>query len=249
MKLKRLFIFLIIILSLAILSYFYPYLTGNVTTNNQPQTTYQKEPAIVLKVIDGDTIETNLGTIRLLGINTPEKNKPYYQEAKDFLSSKIQNRTIEILRDKEDIDRYNRKLRYVFYKDSLINIEIVSAGFATTFMIDELKYKDKFIMAEKFARENEIGMWKKSTQTCANCIILLKLEPIEDYFILKNSCNKLCNLTGWVIKDDANHFTYPASMNPNEEKEYKSKTEIWNDAGDRFFMRDNIGELVVFYEY
>ncbi len=68
MKLKRLFIFLLIILALAIFSYFYPALTGNIT-NNQQQTTYQKEPAFVTKVIDGDTIETDLGTIRLLGIN------------------------------------------------------------------------------------------------------------------------------------------------------------------------------------
>ena len=251
--LKRLLIFIIIILLLALLSIFFPYLTGN-TTNNQQQTTYQREPAIVTRIVDGDTIHVKIENgseeiIRLLGINTPEKNKPYYQEAKDFLKSEIENKSIEILRDIEDIDRYDRKLRYIFYNDQLINVEIVQEGLATTFMLEGLKYKDKFINAEKFANNNGIALWRKSQDSCASCIILIKLEPIDDYFIIKNSCNKICNLSGWIVKDDANHFTYLDSLNTGEEKEYKTKTEIWNDDHDRFFMRDEKGDLVIFYEY
>ncbi len=75
MKIKRLFIFLIIILLLALLSYFYPYLTGN-ATNNQQQTTYEKEPALVTRVVDGDTIHATVNDkeeiIRFLGINNPK---------------------------------------------------------------------------------------------------------------------------------------------------------------------------------
>ena len=246
MKLRRLFIFLLIILLLALLSVYWPKLTGK-SINNQE---YKKEPVFVSQVVDGDTFkDLNGQSYRLLGINTPEKNKPYYKEAKDFLKKEIENKSIEILRDVEDTDRYHRKLRYIFHNNNLINVEIVQNGLATTFMLDGLKYKDKFINAEKFARENRINLWKKSTDVCADCIILVRLEPIEDYFILENKCNLICNLTGWIIKDDANHFTYLDYLNSGEEKEYKSKTEIWNDNGDRFFMRDNKGELVVFYEY
>jgi len=72
MKLHRLLIFILIILLLALLSYFYHQIqsiaTGKSIDNNQ-QTTYQKEQAWVIKIIDGDTIETDQGTIRLLGIN------------------------------------------------------------------------------------------------------------------------------------------------------------------------------------
>lgn len=68
---KRLIIFLLIIILLALLSYYYPYLqsitTGKSIINDDIN--YQKEPAFVTRVVDGDTIETNLGTIRLLGIN------------------------------------------------------------------------------------------------------------------------------------------------------------------------------------
>lgn len=255
MKFKRLFIFILIIILLGLLAYYYPYIQSAVSGNSisQTNTNYQKEPALVTRIVDGDTIHVNINgtdeTIRLLGINTPEKNKPYYQEAKDFLKKEIENKSIEILRDTEDTDRYDRKLRYIFYNNQLINVEIVQEGLATTFMLEGLKYKDKLINAEKFARNNEIALWKKSQDSCASCIILIKLEPIDDYFIIKNNCNNICNLTSWFVKDDANHFTHLNTMNSGEEKEYKSKTEIWNDDHDRFFMRDEKGDLVIFYEY
>jgi len=74
---KRVFIFLLIILLLALISIFYPYLTGN-ATNNQQQTNYQREPALVVtRIVDGDTIHVKIKNgseeiIRFLGINNPK---------------------------------------------------------------------------------------------------------------------------------------------------------------------------------
>jgi len=72
MKNKRFFIFILIILALSILSIYYPKLTGNAT---QTQVNYEKETAILNRVVDGDTIEVtgpiigNKTHLRLLGIN------------------------------------------------------------------------------------------------------------------------------------------------------------------------------------
>ncbi|MBS3075974.1 thermonuclease family protein [Candidatus Pacearchaeota archaeon] len=248
---KRLLMFLLIIILLGILAYYYPYLTGN-ATNNQQQTNYQKEPAFVTKVIDGDTIKAEIdGTeysIRLLGINTPEKGMPYSKEAVKFLKS-LEEKNVELLRDKENTDRYNRKLRYVFYKENLINAEILQKGLATSFMLNELKYETKLKDAENFAIKNKIGIWKESGEVCAFCVELSELNPENEYFIIKNSCDFSCNLTGWVVKDDANHFFYLAYIGAFEELRYNSKIDIWNNEGDRFFMRDNNGDLVIFWEY
>lgn len=244
--LKRLLVFLLIVIILAILSYYWPQVTGNIPLE---QTSYEKETAFVIRVIDGDTIDTDKGKIRLLGINTPEKTNPYYKEAKDYLKN-IENKSIEIQRDKTDLDKYDRKLRYIFYENQLINVDILQQGLATSFMTEDLVYKEKLINAEKFAKENEIGLWKKSNEKCAECIKLTKLEfnPPE-YFVIKNECNLFCNLTGWFVKDDANHFFYLNDLPAGEEKAYSSETEIWNDDGDRFFMRDENGGLIMFYEY
>ncbi len=74
MKLKRLFIFILIIILLGLLAYYYPNIeslaTGKSISNANQE--YPREPATVIRVVDGDTIETDLGTIRLLGINTPK---------------------------------------------------------------------------------------------------------------------------------------------------------------------------------
>jgi micrococcal nuclease len=234
MKTSRLLIFLAIIIILIDLAYFYPRLTGQVVK-------YKTEPAIVTKVLDGDTIEIDNQTrVRLLCINTPEKGKPFYDQAKDFLEQ-LENQEIEILRDKEDRDRYNRSLRFIFYKDQLINKKILEKGLAHVYLCEGLIFERELEKAEKEARENEEGLWKKSTSKCRNCIDLLELDPVEEFFILKNNCNYPCS---FEAKDEANHF-FDIDMEAGEQKTIKSKGKVWNNAGDRLFLRDEKG--VLFY--
>ena len=257
--LKRLVIFLFIILVLALLSFYWPNLTGMASSLSADNKNSEivKEFGVVTKIVDGDTIHVKIEgedeIIRLLGINTPEKKKAYYQEAKDFLIMEIENKSVELLSDGVDIDRYERKLRYVFYENRLINVELVEQGFATTFMLDSLKFKNKFVIGEKFARDNQFGLWKKSTDKCAFCIKLVELEPDVDYFIIKNNCDFKCDLGTWSVKDDANHFFKLGLLDSGQDRKYDSleifKLEAWNDNGDRFFMRDENGGLVVFWEY
>ena len=71
--LKRVLIFLGIILGLALLSIFYPYLTGEKSIN---PVEYERESAFVTRVIDGDTLVYEIKNIsytcRLLGIDNKE---------------------------------------------------------------------------------------------------------------------------------------------------------------------------------
>ena len=56
-----------------------------------------KKDFIVKRVIDGDTIVVGENTsVRLFGINSPEKGEIYYEEAKEFLDDLILNKTIFI---------------------------------------------------------------------------------------------------------------------------------------------------------
>jgi micrococcal nuclease len=255
---KRLLMFLLIIILLGLLSVYWPKLSGNVIYNNL-KADYSKENAYVTKIVDGDTIHVKINgnekdeIIRFLGINTPEKGKEYYKEAKDFLIKNIENNSIEILRDITDKDQYGRKLRYVFYDNRLINVEILENGLATSFMLDNLVYEEKLRNAENFAENNNIGLWIKSSSNCAECIKLKEINAEIDFFVLGNDCSFNCNLNGWIAKDDANHFFKINNLNAMESEKYDSiiifKKEVWNDNGDRFFLRDEKGKLVVFYEY
>tara|TARA_Y100000310_G_C20646052_1_gene796641 strand:+ start:1464 stop:1943 length:480 start_codon:yes stop_codon:yes gene_type:complete len=154
---KRVLIFLFIVILLGVLSVFYPYLTGEKTIN---PVEYERETIFVERVIDGDTLVDSNGTVyRLLGIDTPERGEEFYQEAKEVLQE-VENKQVEILRDWENRGKYGRKLRYIFYENRLINVEIVEKGLAISFIIEDLKYKDKIIRAENFAKENCLGIWE-----------------------------------------------------------------------------------------
>ena len=186
--------------------------------------------------------------IRFLGINTPEKGKAYYEEAKDFLKE-IENKSVRLLRDFENLDRYNRSLRYVFYNNKIMNVEILQEGFGTSFMVNGLKYENKLKNAEKFAIDNKIRLWKKSENKCSKCIELVELNFKDEFFDLKNNCDFDCDLSKWEVKDDANHFIKLEKLGSNELKRFNSNGKIWNNDGDRFFMKDDKGYLVIFYEY
>jgi len=244
---KRLLSFFLVILLLSIFSMIYPALTGQVTK----PTEYEKEPATLLRVIDGDTIEIDDGPhIRLLGINTPEKKMPFSGNAANFLKQ-FENKTIFLLRDREDIDKYDRKLRYVFFEDRLLNKEILENGFANAYMLEDLKYAEDFRLIEKTARLNEVGIWTKSTDVCTNCIKIKEIDPIKEFFILKNDCTFDCVLDGWFVKDAGRNTFYLPVIGAGEEEKVFSKNNksIWNDAGDQFFMFDKSGLLVLYYEY
>src|SRR3989344_5970003 len=77
-----------------------------------------KETAFVSRVIDGDTIEVLIGekkeSVRLLGINTPERGEVLYEEAKKFLEELSLNKSVRLEFGRDKYDRYNRTLAYVF---------------------------------------------------------------------------------------------------------------------------------------
>ena len=238
---NRILIFLIVLIILTDLAYFYPQFTGRAIEER-----YEREPVDIVRIVDGDTFEVNSSQqVRLLCINTPERNKEYYSEAKDFLL-KFEGKEGEILRDKEDVDRYERKLRYLFYNDMLINQEIIEEGFAHVYLCQGLGYEEEMEKAQQVARKQEKGLWKKSDSQCGRngCFSLISLDPQEEFFILRNDCSFLCS---GEVKDEANHFI-SVSLKAGEEKTFNSKGRIWNNDGDSFFLRDEKG-LLLYYSY
>jgi len=122
--------------------------------------------ARVIRIIDGDTIVVQGGYhVRYIGIDTPEKGKPFYQEAKDFNRELVEGKTVWLEKDVTDKDKYNRLLRYVYVDDVFINAEMVRAGYAYVYpesTFPDTKYYDLLKEAETEAREAERGIWSSS---------------------------------------------------------------------------------------
>ena len=91
-------------------------------------------PVVVLDVVDGDTIETTVGTVRLIGIDTPEVGECNYEAATNELRGAIQangNQVVLLTGKTEDKDKYGRLLRYVDTVDGVdLNGHMVTTGLA-----------------------------------------------------------------------------------------------------------------------
>lgn len=196
--------------------------------------------AQVTKIIDGDTLSLNDSTkIRLLGVNTPEANQPYYQEAKSFLTS-LENQTVKI--EIQGTDKYNRTLAYIFHENQNINEALLLNGLATLYYYEKDSHYTKLKQAEDYARTNQIGIWKTSPNT--NCIEIKIFKTNEpEQVTLQNNCNYQINLT---YKDDATHI-YEATLEPYD-THTQTFSHIWNDEGDTLLIYDTKG-LIKFQRY
>jgi len=128
----------------------------------------------VVKVTDGDTITVNVRgkneSVRLLGIDTPETVDPrkpvqcFGKAASDKMKSFVSGKYVKLVDDKTqgNRDKYKRLLRFVYLPDSkatFINGEMVKQGFAFSYKQYPTKFLDKFNAFEKYARENNLGLW------------------------------------------------------------------------------------------
>jgi micrococcal nuclease len=113
----------------------------------------------VIGITDGDTLtvlkDNKQYKIRLAEIDTPEKDQPYGNKAKQALSDFVFGKSVRI--EVETTDRYGRTVGKVYLGDMDVNAELVRNGHAWVYR----RYaKDKTLYdLETEARENQLGLW------------------------------------------------------------------------------------------
>ncbi|WP_026370365.1 thermonuclease family protein [Kallotenue papyrolyticum] len=147
-----------------------------------PAADYPQPPAglpsaRVVAVIDGDTIEVQLGAVRerlrMIGIDTPETVDPrrpvecFGREAAAMTRRLLDGQRVLLEDDpsQETRDRYGRILRYVWLPDGrLVNLELIAQGYAHEYTYAQpYKYQAIFRAAEARARRLELGLWSPAT--------------------------------------------------------------------------------------
>jgi len=226
----------------------------------------KEKMCFVERVIDGDTIVACGNNTRLLGINTPEKKEKFYLEAKDYLSKRIENKTVKLVFSKEKYDKYGRVLAYIYLDDSSINSEMIEKGFANPYFPQgtDFNFKNFFESWEKCIKSSN-GLCSFSKDKCSKCISLEELDPIKERVIIKNNCDFVCNISGWSIKDEGRKsfifketfilpmkvvLVYVSSKQKDIEGILWNRTDsVWTDSGDTLFLRDSKGDLVLWENY
>jgi len=110
--------------------------TKKLTTAAKPTPTPRPRPKLpstylVTHVVDGDTVDLANGqTVRLVGIDTPERGQCGSTEATNNLARLVLDRRVRLTVSDEDQDRYGRLLRYVNIGNIDAGLRQIKRGFA-----------------------------------------------------------------------------------------------------------------------
>ena len=125
----------------------------------------QKQISFLAKagfIPDGDTIFVKGGnydgkSLRLKGIDAPERNQPYSVKSKLALLKKVDKQEFRVLIHEKD--KYNRFLVTIYIGERNINKEMVLEGWAWAY-----RYKGVTELYEaemKKAQQKKLGLWKE----------------------------------------------------------------------------------------
>jgi micrococcal nuclease len=209
------------------------------TTSSRPSTTTTKPPvlgterATVTKFVDGDTVDVRIvggstDTVRLIGINTPERGECFADEASAELEGLLGPDEFVMTTDVSDRDRYDRLLRYIWLDSGVfVNEEMIGRGFALARDYPpDSEYAHRLAAAQAEAESNGVGLW--ATDACGiptdGSLQIMHIRydaPGNDNENLNEEWVDITNLgdadqdmAGWTLKDEsASHrYQFPLSF-------------------------------------
>ena len=229
----------------------------------------------VVRILDGDSLVVEINgaetDVRLLGINTPERDECFDAEAKA--------RTTELAADGvrlvgSDEDRFGRLLRYAYTQEgTLINQQLVTEGFALALSTGH-SLREEFKAAEAEAFRERLGRWSPTACGPAGdtAIVISRLEydaPGDDagnangeWVDITNTDADTAVLDGWAIQDESSshRFVFPDgfSIPPGGEVRVFSgcgqptgdhlfwcdQDPVWSNGGDTAYLLDPAGNVV-----
>ncbi len=133
------------------------------------------EERIVIRVIDGDTLELDgRERVRLIGIDTPETHEAsservrfFGEAAKRFVRDLVAGKSVRLGFEHGGPrrDRYGRTLAFVFLQDGrLLNLEILRAGYGFAYLRFPFSRSEEFRATEAEARAADRGLWAEQME-------------------------------------------------------------------------------------
>ena len=126
----------------------------------------ERSGTVVHRITDGVTVNISPevrdnSTVRLIGVDTPERGEPLYEEAAAFAEDNLEGERVALELDAEEEDDYGRLLAYVYRSDgSMFNEALVREGYAQVATFPpNTRYLGRFEVAQEEARRAERGIW------------------------------------------------------------------------------------------
>jgi endonuclease YncB( thermonuclease family) len=233
----------------------------------------------VTAVVDGDTIEVETrdwkATVRLAGINAPDRDECLNEEASDHLAATIAGTVVslEIL----GTDQFDRTLAHVFARDSHINREMVATGLAlVSDPAADDPHRASLLDAEAEAVDSARRMWGADACGADGDLADVVIDPTasvpdppgpddtalhDEVIAIVNRSTESIDLSGWALRDTSSRhrYTFPegTAIDPEEALAVRSDardwdpggTPVWNNDGDMALLLDPLGTVVSHWRY
>ena len=123
----------------------------------------RKSSGKVIYVDDGDSVNLSDGReIRYIGVNTPEVGKKMYKKAINYNKKLVERKKVILEYDLKHKDPLGRELAFVFIGKKFINKILVKKGLAKVDTYPpNTKYLKTLKKAQRWAKKNKKGIWKK----------------------------------------------------------------------------------------
>lgn len=127
---------------------------------------YEIKNVKVNRVIDGDTFVITLPdlgnqTIRIWGVDSPEKRQKFGPQAAEFLASLIWDKPLTLL--VKNKDQYGRSIAQVFHEGVDIGLVMTRYGFAWHYVA--VTKDKKLAQAQVEAKKQRLGIWSDVNPT------------------------------------------------------------------------------------
>lgn len=235
-------------------------------------------PAVTLiEVVDGDTLDVRTATgsedtIRLLGVNAPERADCLGDQATERLAALTDD--AELVVESDGRDEFGRLLAYVWADDVLVNLALVAEGLAVTPATDEHRLEATLTAAAEDARDSGLGLWAPDAcgpATSATVrIVGLQADapgpdeenPNGEWIDLANEGSTPVDLGGWRLRDESTRHRYEFApgtvLEPGAVLRVRSGCgedtvdvvywcdgdPVWNNGGDTALLQDPNGNVV-----
>lgn len=186
-----------------------------------------RKDILVKRVIDGDTIELEDGTrVRYIGMDTPEAGDCFSQESTEENKKLVEGKKVKIETDVQKFDKYGRLLAYVFVGETFVNEELVRRGVAQVLTYPpDVKYTEKFVAAQKEAREKKLGLWANDVCHEPATGTTPSTPPITEPSVAD------CAIKGNISSSGEKIYHVPGQR-------YYERTKIEENKGERWFCTE-----------
>jgi len=225
----------------------------------------------MVTVLDGDSLKAEVNgvieEIRLLGINTPERQECWSAEARTATIAMVGSGDVTLA--SAGRDRYGRLLGYVSSGEVFVNAMLVAEGHAMAIANDHM-FVDEFLSIEQAAFEARKGLW--AADACGRPLgTEMHIARVDgnpsgkdddpetgESIRIRNGGEMAVDLEGWMIRDESSihRYQFPAGANlaagdiaivysvcGHHEYCFGPDT-VWSNGGDTALLMDPSGNIV-----